>query len=204
MAADPTIAEAAATASRAPLALEELLLRAQAPAPFTVADLEALPVNDGYRYELVDGTLIVSPSPGLAHQRMVTSLLRQLLAACPPRLEVLPGPFDVKPGGDRVFAPDIMAARPADYSEHGIIRPLLAVEIRSPSSGLYDRTLKRAAYAEAGIPSYWLVDPQQPSISVLELSPDGYVEVARATGAQPVTVGRPFPVTIRLAGMAAG
>jgi hypothetical protein len=101
MAADPTIADAAATASRAPLALEELLLRAQAPAPFTVADLEALPVNDGYRYELVDGTLIVSPSPGLAHQRVVTSL----------------------------------------------------------------------------------VDPQQPSISVLELSPDGYVEVARATGA---------------------
>src|SRR5664279_4757517 len=94
---------------------EELLLRAQAPAPFTVADLEALPVNDGYRYELVAGTLIVSPSPGLAHQRVVTSLLRQLLAACPPQLEVLPGPFDVKPGGNRDFAPDILAARPADY-----------------------------------------------------------------------------------------
>src|SRR5664280_891714 len=43
------------------------------------------------------------------------ALLRQLLAACPPQLEVLPGPFDVKPGGNRDFAPDILAARPADY-----------------------------------------------------------------------------------------
>jgi hypothetical protein len=65
MAAHPTIADAAATASRAPLALEELLLRAQAPAPFTVADLEALPVNADFHAAsstLVSGELVAESS----------------------------------------------------------------------------------------------------------------------------------------------
>jgi Uma2 family endonuclease len=188
----------AVVASRSPLVVEELLLRGRPPAPFSVEDLDVLPGDDGYRYELFDGMLVVSPSPGLAHQRMVGKLLGQLQVACPSEFEVLPGPFDVKPGGAREFAPDLLVSRPGDFGERGIVRPLLVVEVRSPSTRLYDQTMKRAAYAEAGIESYWLVDPLAPSITVLELTTAGYVEVTAGDAADVVRVREPFPVEIRL------
>jgi Uma2 family endonuclease len=58
--------------------------------PFTRADLAAMP-DDGRRYEIIDGVLIVSAAPGRMHQRAVGRLYRILDDACPPELEVLIG-----------------------------------------------------------------------------------------------------------------
>jgi putative restriction endonuclease len=64
--------------------------------PFTVDDLEAMP-DDGRRYELIDGMLIVSPAPVLRHQKIVTKLAALLDARCPANLHTLAAPFAVQP-----------------------------------------------------------------------------------------------------------
>lgn len=73
---------------------------------FTRQDLESIP-DDGRRYELIDGTLVVTPAPSPRHQRAVAQLHLRLAHACPPELEVLFAPLDVALGDDRP------AARPA-------------------------------------------------------------------------------------------
>lgn len=57
-----------------------------------------------------------------------------------------------------------------------------------------DLAVKRAVYQELGTPSYWLVDPLEPSITVLDLEDGGYVETARVGTGEVVEVTRPFPV----------
>jgi hypothetical protein len=59
--------------------------------PLTVADLDLTP-DDGCRYELDDGVLVVSPAPVTIHQRVLHQLEVLLDAACPPEFELLPGP----------------------------------------------------------------------------------------------------------------
>jgi Uma2 family endonuclease len=74
--------------------------------------------------------------------------------------------------------------------------PLLIVEIRSPSTALVDLNREKTAYEKFGVPSYWIVNPDvtQPELTVFELRDRRYEIVATSTA--PVTVERPFPVTI--------
>ncbi len=166
--------------------------------PLTVADLELLP-DDGHRYELIDGTLIVSPAPAWEHQEVQLALAVLLRQHCPSGIRALAAPFEVQLAMDTAVQPDVIVARYADMRSKNLpVPPLLAVEVRSPSTALIDRNLKRATYERFGIPSYWLVDPDpdEPSVTVLGLVGGQYVEVATAVGEQPHTVERPFPVTI--------
>ena len=82
--------------------------------------------------------------------------------------------------------------------------PLLEVEVRSPSTALFDLNRKKAAYEKFGVPSYWIVnpDPARPELTVFELEDGGYVTAATST--QAVTVTRPFPVTITPAHLTKG
>jgi Uma2 family endonuclease len=75
--------------------------------PLTWADLETFP-DDGYRYELVDGALLMSPSPRPVHQRVVARLLGALTPGCPRDWEVLPAPVDVVLADDTVLIPDVV------------------------------------------------------------------------------------------------
>ncbi len=172
-------------------------MRDRAPGHFTDADLEALP--EGYGYELVDGVLIVSPAPSKAHQQLLGRLYVQLVEASPAELAVMLAPFDFKPDPDSTWQPDLLVAVDAEIGEKRLEgRPLLVVEIRS-GRGLKDRALKKVAYEEAGVPTYWLVDPIEPSLTVLELDDDGrYVETARLVGDGSLPVVRPFPVAVSL------
>ena len=70
------------------------------------------------------------------------------------------------------------------------------VEVFSPSTRRTDLTLKRATYEAAGVPSYWLVDPEAPALTVLELEGGRYVERATLTGAKAWRATRPFAVEI--------
>ena len=82
--------------------------------------------------------------------------------------------------------------------------PLLAVEVRSPSTALIDLNRKKTAYEKFGVPSYWIVDPEpgRPELTVFELRDGGYV--LEATSTQPLTVARPFAVTVSPAGLTKG
>ena len=129
--------------------------------PLTRADLDAMP-DDGHRYELIDGTLIVTPAPGLAHQCAVGELHLLLRSACPQELQVL-APFDVALGADTVMQPDLLLARRRDWTQRDLpTAPVLAIEVLSPSTRRVDLTLKRSRLETAGCQCYWVVDPDVP------------------------------------------
>jgi Uma2 family endonuclease len=166
--------------------------------PFTVSDLEEMP-DDGRRYELIDGALLVSPAPGWAHQQATGALYVLLYQACPASMRVLVAPFAVRPDKFNEVQPDILVARYEDLTEEDLPRaPLLAVEVISPTSRLRDASLKKAVYARLGTPSYWLVDPNRdkPSLTVFELADGDYKETAHVTGGRAWMATRPFPVRV--------
>jgi Uma2 family endonuclease len=165
--------------------------------PFTVADLANTP-HDGRHYELIDGTLVVSPVPGVVHQRMVYSLAVALDAACPPGLDVLPGPYAVRLSDITELLPDVVVAQDEDFTEECLpVAPLLVVEVFMPSTRLTDLNNKRAIYQRFGVPSYWVIDPEDPALTVFELDAAGvYEQVAEVKGADAFEARRPFPVRV--------
>lgn len=164
---------------------------------WTPEDLDALPEGTGQRYELVDGQLLVSPTPSRDHQRASRGLFRLLDAACPSDLEVLYAPVDFRPTARRSLEPDLLVFRRADAVDTAITRGLvLAVEVLSPSTRSVDLILKRALYEEAQVPSYWVVDPLEPSLTVWQLGDGGYVQAGRAVGDEPLALTAPYALTV--------
>lgn len=167
--------------------------------PLTVDDVWAIP-DDGHRYELIEGVLIVTPAPGAAHQTCVFEVALLLRAAAGPDELVLVAPFDwvARPG--TLLQPDVLVARRADVAATGNTRleraPLLVVEVSSPSTRMVDRGTKRLAFEAAGVQVYWLVDPDEPSLTVLRLGDGGYVEEATVRGDERYVATEPFPVTV--------
>jgi Uma2 family endonuclease len=171
--------------------------------PFTVAELDRMP-DDGRRYELLSGALVVSPRPTTIHQVAAGRLYGVLSGACPEDLCVVPEPA-VMLGPQTEFDPDLVVVRMdqiggAKFTEP----PLLVVEIRSPSTALIDLNRKKAAYERFGVPSYWIPnpDPPQPELTVFELRAGGYAPVVKTS--QPFAVGRPFTVSIDPADLTRG
>jgi Uma2 family endonuclease len=163
--------------------------------PFTVADLDRLP-DDGRRYELLDGVLIVSPRPTTIHQWVAGRLFRVLDDACPFNLGVMPEPA-VELGPQTEFDPDIVVVRVDEVGGAKFTAPpLLVVEVRSPSTALFDLNRKKDAYARFGVPFYWIADPEPsgPEFTIFELR-DGRYELELKT-TDPFIVSRPFPVSI--------
>lgn len=166
--------------------------------PFTVYDLDAMP-DDGRRYELIDGSLLVTPAPGWPHQEMSGRLYRMLCDVCPADLRVLIAPFAVRTSLTNEVQPDVLVARYSDLTEANLpVAPELAVETLSRSTKLKDRTLKKAHYERLGVASYWILDPSDPGgLEVYELGEDGaYTLAASVTGDEVLPIRRPFPVEI--------
>lgn len=167
--------------------------------PLTADDLELMP-DDGHRYELVDGTLLVSPGPVPLHQLVVSRLLRVLSTGTPAGVEVLSAPLDVRLADDTQVQPDLLVALRSDFGPKRIeAPPMLVVEVLSPSTRLIDLNLKRARYERAGIASYWVVDPDEPRLISWELREGAYVEVADVAGDEEWTATTPYAVTVSAA-----
>ena len=139
--------------------------------PFTYQDYQQLPEDD-HRYEVINGELIMTPSPVTAHQRVMRKLLTSLdkLVEAEALGEVFCAPFDVVLDNHNVFQPDILFV---SHENAGIITekniqgaPDLVVEILSPSSGYYDLIEKKENYARFGVKEYWLVDPKNEWVEV--------------------------------------
>jgi len=163
---------------------------------WTVADLEALPDN-GLRYELLDGTLLVTPSPTPRHQGAIVELTVLLRSACPPDHRVFVAPLDWQPDGRTSLEPDLLVVRRDRIGEKNITdAPTLVIEVLSPGTARIDRMIKFSRYAEGGIPHYWTVDPRVPSVQVFDLVDGAYVLVAEGTGSAPVSVTEPVAVTV--------
>jgi Uma2 family endonuclease len=139
-------------------------------------DFANLP-DDGKRYELLDGDLLVTPSPSPLHQWVSKRLQRQLEAYFEDRSlgKVFDAPLDVILSLYDVFEPDLLVVRPDQISKRGIEGPpLLLVEILSPSTQDRDRSSKANRYAHFGVPHYWIVDPDLARIECYRLSESVY------------------------------
>jgi len=143
-------------------------------------DLYAALPEDGKRYEIVDGVLYMSPSPGYAHQDAIFWFSSYL----GPRIRmaglgrVCLAPLDVELAPDTVVQPDVMVVLNARLDRITSSRikgaPDLVVEVLSPATEKYDRNEKRAAYERAGVTEYWLADPVARTIEVLFLEGAAY------------------------------
>jgi Uma2 family endonuclease len=173
---------------------------------WTWADLQEIP-DDGHRYEVIDGSLYVSPSPSRPHQVAAARLVQLLQAAAPDDVEVVET-VDVQL--DRsVLEPDVVVMPTSvAYTADGPLAPgdvLLAVEVVSPASRWMDRMVKPSVLAEAGVPAYWPVElegPDAPSITAFSLADGIYREVATVRAGEAVVVDVPFPVELRPAELA--
>jgi Uma2 family endonuclease len=174
--------------------------------PLVADDLDRMP-DDGHRYELLDGALLVTPAPGWAHQAVQIALGSMLWNVCPDGFVVLAAPFAVRLTLDTEVQPDVLVARREHMTPKNLpAPPVLAVEIRSPSTALIDLNLKRAVYERHGVQSYWLVDPDRdkPTVTALELDAAGrYAEIAHVTGDERYTTSTPFPFTVSPADLVA-
>ncbi|MFT4188856.1 MAG: Uma2 family endonuclease [Aeromicrobium sp.] len=158
--------------------------------------METVP-DDGHRYELVDGVLIVSPAPSWGHQRVLRRIFRHVDAACAPENEVIFAPFDVILSENTSLQPDLVMAARTDFAVKGLFStPLLAVEVLSPSTRGVDLLLKKERLERAGCPHYWVVDPDEPSVTAWALADGSYHQVAYVCRDETFSVAS--PVTIRL------
>jgi Uma2 family endonuclease len=168
--------------------------------PFTRADLEHMP-DDGRRYEIIDGMLLVSAAPGRLHQRAVGRIYAALDAAGSAEFEVLVAPFAVALADDTEMQPDVLVGWRKDFTERELRRPILAVEVLSPSSRMIDLHLKRARFERARTRAYWVVDPSanpaEARLIAWELGDDGfYHKAAEVWGGEKFRTDTPFPVSV--------
>lgn len=160
-------------------------------------DLYATP-DDGNRYEILDGALVMTPPPGTRHQH-VSGRLFILLdhAARPLGLEVLTAPVAWRIGPGHVPEPDLVVAHPDSITPRAVEgAPILVIEILSPAGRNRDRYEKRRIYAAGGAAWYWMVDPDQPSLTVLRLSGDEYDDVAHVVGSEAYETDEPMALRV--------
>lgn len=142
--------------------------------------------------ELINGELIMSPSPATLHQRVSRNLFRVLDEYGKAPGEVLYAPIDLYIDKRTVLQPDLTYI---SNSNKNIITlrgiegpPDLVVEIISPSNMFYDRNTKKEKYLEFGVKEYWIVDPMHVTLEIyLCRQPDPELPYLSLTGEGKVT-----------------
>lgn len=166
----------------------------------TIDMLDDFP-DDGTRYELLEGMLLVTPAPSNAHQVVAMRLAHMLVTGLGPDAPgQVVGVGAIQRGKHTQLQPDILVY-PSAYPPTAHWRDIrdwwLAVEVLSPSSRLYDREVKRGAYLALGVEEYWIVDPGDCSVDVWSRA---HSETRRVTGVlmwQPAAIGRAIDIDLR-------
>ena len=153
----------------------------------TVADLNALPDDDGNNYELIEGELFVSYSHDIPHQLILHNVLYALAMFAEERNRfgiVVPGPGVILSDQDSVV-PDLVYVSNERWDsivggDYLIGAPDLVVEILSPGSENRNRDLqiKRRLYGKYGVKEYWVVDRENRSVLVFRLTGEGLEEIS--------------------------
>jgi Uma2 family endonuclease len=126
---------------------------------FTIEDIDTFP-DDGNRYELLNGVLLVTPGPGLPHQSVALELAAELRGF----LQLEPGIRVWNPATIRIpplihLEPDILVGTMPSVPDWEAVREhWLAVEVSGVGSRAYDRDYKRDSYLQLGVKEVWLVD----------------------------------------------
>jgi len=135
----------------------------------TATDFEKLP--EGPPCQLIDGELLMTPSPSYEHQNLVLEIATSLREFVRTRNlgSVVTAPMDVYLTESYVYQPDIMfISSERQHIIHEKIKgaPDIIVEVLSPSNASYDLGHKKEVYGQSGVKEYWIVDPVEKSIEV--------------------------------------
>ena len=163
----------------------------------TYADYAALP-DDGRRYELDEGEIVVTPAPSTRHQTvsknlmyLIESYLREHRAGV-----LFYAPVDLILSETTVLQPDLLVVlqgRERIITERGVEGPPdLVVEVLSPATVARDRKSKFQLYARYGVTHYWIVDPDTRRLEAYALSEGAYVPRGLLEG-DGVLSADPFP-----------
>jgi Uma2 family endonuclease len=118
------------------------------------------------RIELIDGEVIVSPSPSYGHQELLRRIVLALgtwAASAEQSVTIGQAPLDVRFRSGRILQPDafVLLERLSAAHEGPIsVTPAICIEVLSANRA-YDRLTKRVIYADAGVQEYWVVDPRR-------------------------------------------
>ena len=140
---------------------------------FTVNDYMTAPPDK--RYQLLDGEMVLVPSPSNRHQTTLRELLLQVhqFVSRNGLGQVWPAPLDVVLSSYDVVQPDLFYVsdeRSSIITDANIQgAPDLVVEILSPGTAVYDRGYKRTLYGRSGVREYWLVDLDTSTVEVLTI-----------------------------------
>lgn len=149
-----------------------------------ISEAEYLALDGNRRVEFSDGRLEVLPMPTIPHQFIMMFLYEALRAHLKPlgRGAVLVSGTRVRLRTGKFREPDVVVLlneEEARVGEDFWEGADLVMEVVSPSNRRHDLEIKRDEYAEAGIPEYWIVDPQEREIVVLTLREGAYAEHGR-------------------------
>jgi Uma2 family endonuclease len=153
----------------------------------TYEDLVSLP-DDGKRYEILDGDLVMTPSPSTRHQRVSRNLghILHLYVTEHGGGELFYAPLDVILDRYTIVEPDIVyvsADRSSIVQEHAIVgAPDLLIEILSPLTADRDRGAKAKLYAKFGVDCYWIVDPKARTLDAFSRGGERYGAAVRYSG----------------------
>ncbi len=162
---------------------------------FTYADLEAV-LDDENRYELSYGALIVTPAPNTRRKALVVAMAALLHQHRLPSTRVL-AEAELLLQPHLVKRPDVQVVDEKLVGGQSVVgTPLLVVEIHSPATKALDLSEKRLVYGKARIPTYWMIDPDAMTLTILELGDADYVERAMLDGDMELEVSQPFSMTI--------
>lgn len=170
---------------------------------WTYDEYAALP-DDGHRYEIVNGVLIMAPAPSPEHQDIVGMIFHYLLVHIKfaGLGRVFQAPIDVELSPKNIFQPDVVVILNEHLDRVQAKRivgaPNLAIEVASPSTALYDRLAKYDRYAEAGVQEYWIVNTETKTVQVLVLEHGEYRSLGIFRGEQmlPSRIAPDLPVGV--------
>ncbi len=146
----------------------------------TWTEEDYLELETNHLIEYSHGQVEVLPMPTISHQRIVAFLYNQLLAFIVqfrPGAEVLFAPLKVRLWPGKYREPDIVVILSEHHErlhEQYLDLPDLVIEIVSPDNRQLDVSVKRREYAQAGIPEYWIIDPEAERVLVLTLADNHY------------------------------
>jgi Uma2 family endonuclease len=159
--------------------------------------------DDGNRYEVIDGEVLVTPAPSTGHQHILANLviaLRQYVDR--ERIGIVLPDVDVLFVSGQFLRPDVVVVPTsfrAGVTNRGVeMPPALVIEIQSPTSSSIDRVKKPRRYGDFGIPEYWVVDPEERAVLIWRFA-RGAREAERSDEIvrwSPAGASTPFEITM--------
>jgi len=164
---------------------------------FTFADYKDLKLNEGERFEIIRGSAFAMPAPNAGHQAVLAALAAQFSDFLEDKPhKAYPAPYDVRlfykedESDDTILQPDIAVV--CDEKKRGQEgcrgAPDLVVEILSPLNTAIEMERKLNLYREAGVREYWVLDPENLSLTVYCFRETGHVYSYKNTATVPVAV----------------